>query len=265
MSKLSKKDVQQAMLRSMGYQWLSFNYETMQSPGFTWFITPALEKIYDGDKEIVSKKVDQYLSVFYNTENTMGQLIHGATLALEESEAPNVTETAVALRTGLMGPFAGLGDSIFKVSFKVIFGSLAGYMALQNSSVGLWICVALGIFLNVFVRYWIFMGGYNQGVEFITNKKDIIQGLTAAATVMGFVVVGCMIPSTVKITTPLVYTNGDATQKIQELLDNILPYLLPVLATFGIYKALGSKKMTTVRMVWLIIAVCIVLTFFGIL
>ena len=75
----------------------------------------------------------------------------------------------------------------------------------------------------------------------------------------------CMIPSTVKITTPLVYTNGDATQEIQALLDNILPYLLPVLATFGIYKALGSKKMTTVRMVWLIIAVCIVLTYFGIL
>lgn len=265
MNKLTDKELRSAMLRSWGYQWLSFSYETMQSPGFTWYITPALEKIY-GDKTVASEKAQAYLSTFYNTENTMGQLIHGAVLGLEESGAPGITDTAVALRTGLMGPFAGLGDSIFKVSSKVIFGSLAGYMALENSVVGLILCIILCIFTNGFCRYWLFMGGYKQGVEFITNKQDIIQGLTAAVTIMGLVVVGGMIPSTVKITTPLVYTLGDATQAIQtDILDKIFPYLLPALATFFIYKALGSKKMTTARMVWIIIAICIVLTFFGIL
>lgn len=263
-NQLTKKDVNQAMLRSWGYQWLSFNYETMQSCGFTWFITPSLEKIYD-DKAVVSKKANQYASAFYNTENTMGQIIHGAILGLEESGVDGVTDTAVALRTGLMGPFAGLGDSIFKVSSKVIFGSLAGYMALDGSIVGMLLCIALCIFCNGFVRYWFFQGGYHQGVEFITNKKGMIQGLTAAVTVMGIVVVGAMIPSTVKITVPLVYTFGEATQAVQDILDRICPYLLPAITTFLIYKGLGSKKMTTVRMVWLIIAICIVLTYFGIL
>lgn len=264
-NKLTKKDVKQAMLRSWGYQWLSFSYETMQSPGFTWYITPALQKIY-GDDKIVADKAQKYLSTFYNTENTMGQLIHGAVLGLEESGTEGITDTAVALRTGLMGPFAGLGDSIFKVSTKVIFGSLAGYMALQNNILGLILCVLLCIFTNGFCRYWLFMGGYKQGVEFITNKQDIIQGLTYAVTVMGLVVVGGMIPSTVKITTPLVYTMGDATQSIQtDILDRIFPYLLPAVTTWLIYKGLGSKKMNTVRMVWLIIAICIVLTYFGIL
>lgn len=265
MNKLTQKDVRAAMLRSWGYQWLSFSYETMQSPGFTWFITPSLEKIY-GDKEVVCEKAEKYISTFYNTENTMGQLIHGAILGLEESGTEGITDTAVALRTGLMGPFAGLGDSIFKVSTKVIFGSLAGYMALENSIVGVILCILLCIFENGFCRYWLFMGGYKQGVEFITNKKEIIQGLTAAVTVMGLVVVGGMIPSTVVIKTPLVYTMGEATQNIQtDILDRIFPYMLPAIATWLIYKGLGSKKMTTVRMVWLIIAICIVLTFFGIL
>ena len=124
MSKLTKSDIKRAMLRSFCYQWQSFNYETMQSAGFAQFITPAIKKIYEGDDELIAQKTEQYLSTFYNTENTMGQIIHGASLALEESETPEITETAVALRTGLMGPFAGLGDSIFKVSAKVIFGSL---------------------------------------------------------------------------------------------------------------------------------------------
>ena len=146
MSKLTKSDIKRAMLRSFCYQWQSFNYETMQSAGFAQFITPAIKKIYEGDDELIAQKTEQYLSTFYNTENTMGQIIHGASLALEESETPEITETAVALRTGLMGPFAGLGDSIFKVSAKVIFGSLAGYMALENSVVGLLLCIALCLF-----------------------------------------------------------------------------------------------------------------------
>ena len=95
--------------------------------------------------------------------------------------------------------------------------------------------------------------------------KDMIKGLTGAVTIMGLVVIGCMIPSTVKIKIPLTFAYGDATQSVQSILDAIFPYLLPVLVTFGVYKGLGSKKMTTVRMVWLIIIICIVLSFFGIL
>lgn len=265
MSKLSQKDIRQAMIRSMCYQWRSFSYETMQSAGFTKFITPALQTIYDNDDEVVAAKAQKYLSTFYNTENTMGQIIHGAVLALEESEEEDVTETAVALRTGLMGPFAGLGDSIFKVSNKVILGSLAGYMALEGSPVGLILCIITSIIFNVFVRYWFFMSGYKQGVSFITGQQSMIKGLTSAVTIMGLVVVGCMIPSTVKISVPVTYAYGDAVQSVQDILDAIFPYLLPALVTFGIYQGLGSKKMTTVRMAWLIILICIVLTFFGIL
>ena len=265
MSKLTKSDIKRAMIRSFCYQWQSFNYETMQSCGFAQFIAPALKKIYKGNDELVAEKTEQYMSTFYNTENTMGQIIHGATLALEESETEGITETAVALRTGLMGPFAGLGDSIFKVSSKVIFGSLAGYMALENSIVGLLLCIALCIFCNGFVRYWFFMEGYKQGVSFITTKQDMIKGLTTAVTIMGLVVVGCMIPSTIKVNIPFVFSYGEAEQSIQAILDAIFPYLLPAGVTALIYKGLGSRKMTTVKMVWLIITVCIVLTWIGIL
>lgn len=265
MSKLSRGDLRKAMLRSMSYQMMSNNYETMQSPGFVHFITPALEKIYDGDEELIAEKTKKYLSTLYNTQNTMGQIIHGAVLALEESGIDGITDTALALRTALMGPFAGVGDPLFLVGPKVIFASLAGYMALEGSLVGLFLCIALSLFLNVVVRSLFFLGGYRQGITFMTEKQDQIRNLTAAVTVMGLVVVGGMIPSTVSVVTPLIYVNGGATQPIQEILDGVFPYLLPVLVTFLIYKGLALRKMTTARMVWLILAVCIVLSFFGIL
>lgn len=263
--KLTEKEVKQACWRSMRYQWRSFNYETMQSGGFAQFIAPALQQIYEGEEELIAKKTDQYLSAFYNTENTMGQIIHGAVLALEESGVEDITDTAVALRTGLMGPFAGLGDSIFKVSFKVIFGSLAGYMALEGSVVGLVLCIILGLFCNGVVRYWFFMNGYKQGVSFITSQQSLIKGLTSAVTVMGLTVIGNMIPSTVKISTKLVYTLGDAEKTVQSIFDAIFPYLLPVGVTALIYVAIGNPKMTTAKLVWIIIAVCIVCSYFKIL
>lgn len=74
-----------------------------------------------------------------------------------------------------------------------------------------------------------------------------------------------MIPSTVKVTTPLTFTFGEATKTIQSIFDGIFPFMLPCLVTFGVYKGIGNKKMTTARMVWLIIIVCVILSFFGIL
>ncbi|MDR1794039.1 MAG: PTS system mannose/fructose/sorbose family transporter subunit IID [Erysipelotrichaceae bacterium] len=265
MTKLSTKDIHGVQIRSWIYQWQSFSYEAMQSTGFTQAIGPALEKIYDGDKELIAEKLDKYLA-FYNTENNMSQIIMGACLAIEETGSENATDTSLAIRTGLMGPFAGLGDSLFKISCKVIVGSLVGYMALQGSLVGLFIDILVEMVGFNIIKYNFFKLGYSQGTSFITKNQDRIKALMNAAVVLGLTVVGCMIPSTVKIATKLVYTNGDAVQAIQtDILDKIFPYLLPVCVTALVYWGLGLKKMTTVRMVWLIIAAAILLTVAGIL
>lgn len=263
-NKLTKKDINRALVNSLMYQWYSFNYETMQSPGYTQAMIPVLNTIYEGNDDLIAKKLDRYISTFYNTENHMHQIIMGATIAIEESGHEHATETAVALRTALMGPFAGIGDALFKVGFKVIFGAMAGYMALDGSLVGLYICIAMLGLLSV-VRVVFFNQGYKEGATFITTRQHQIKAITAAVTVLGLTVVGSMIPSTVKLSLSPVFTMGEAVQSVQAIIDGVFPYLLPLLATFGVYKALAIKNMTTNKMVWVIIAVCIVLTFFKIL
>ena len=264
MSKLTKKDVQKVQLRSWMYQWQSFSYEAMQATGFTQAIGPAIEKIYEGNDDVIADKLQKYLA-FYNTENTMSQIIMGACLAIEETESDAATDIAIGIRTGLMGPFAGLGDSLFKISTKVILSSLVGYMALDGSAFGLVLAFLVNIVAFYCIKYYFFWLGYREGTAFITTKQDQIKALTNAATVLGLTVVGCMIPSTVKLQVIFEYVNGDAAQSIQAILDSIFPFLLPICATVLVYLGLGMKKLTTVKMVWTIIIVAVLLTFFHII
>lgn len=83
---------------------------------------------------------------------------------------------------------------------------------------------------------------------------------------LGVIVIGALIPSLVKVTTPLAITVGDATQTIQSILDGILPALLPCLVTAMTYFGLTKiKGMNTVKMVWILIVVTILLSYFGII
>lgn len=263
MSKLTKSDLRKVQMRSWFYQWQSFNYETMQGAGFTQAIGPAIVKINEGNDDLIEEKLLRYMT-FYNTESTMSQLIMGACLAIEETEVPESTDISIGIRTGLMGPFAGLGDSIFRISRRVIFSSIIGYMALNGSLLGIPLGYIVGIAICL-IRYKFFGIGYKEGINFITNRQDQIKSLTNAAIILGMVVIGSMIPSTVEVTLLPVFQYGEAEQSIQELVDVILPYLLPVLFTLGIYGLLGLKKVTTVRMVWIILAFAVLMTVLGII
>lgn len=114
----------------------------------------------------------------------MSQIIMGACLAIEETESDAATDIAIGIRTGLMGPFAGLGDSLFKISTKVILSSLVGYMALDGSAFGLVLAFLVNIVAFYCIKYYFFWLGYREGTAFITTKQDQIKALTNAATVL---------------------------------------------------------------------------------
>ena len=88
---------------------------------------------------------------------------------------------------------------------------------------------------------------------------------TRAASVMGLTVIGGMIASMVSIKIALVANFGsDVTLDVQSILDEICPCMLPLAATFIVYKLLKKG----VKACWImlgIIAVGIVGKFFGIL
>ena len=63
------------------------------------------------------------------------------------------------------------------------------------------------------------------------------------ANVLGVVVVGCLIPQTVKLSTALQFAFSEGEPLvIQDQLNNVMPYMLPVILTFVCYKLLKKGQ-----------------------
>ena len=76
---------------------------------------------------------------------------------------------------------------------------------------------------------------------------------TNSISAMGLTVVGALIPSLVKVTTPLVFKKGEVTQEVQTILDTIMPAMIPAIFTFISYKLLGRN----VKISWLILIIIV--------
>lgn len=260
---LTKQDLSKTIHRYIFTRQMCFNYETMQSGGWVWSMQPCLRKIYGDDKETIIQKNKQYFQ-FFNTHPWIGNIIMAACIAVEETKDPEATETAIALRTGLMGPLAGIGDAIIWVMFPTIFGAIAAYNALEGNLFG-WViaeAVNLAIWALFYRAYYV---GYEQGVSFITSRTNELNCLTEACSILGLAVVGALVASTVSVNAVFTFTIGEASQTLQSMMDAIMPKFLNVLAVGLIYLGLGRKGMTSAKMVWIIIAVALVAAFFGIL
>ena len=108
--------------------------------------------------------------------------------------------------------------------------------------------------------------GYNLGTKLVTDLKTTLQVLTDACSILGLTVVGALIPSVISVKVPMVieFTTGTSLV-IQDQLDRIMPYIIPVLLTFICYRLLGKKKVTMTRLVLIVLVVSIIGSVLGIL
>lgn len=111
--KLSKKTLAKSF-RNWSYGNLTcFSQEHMQTFGYLCAMLPIVEELYDTPEE--QKQALQTYSAFFNTEPQIGTMIVGVTAGLEEARANGeaIDDDAInGIRAGLMGPLAGLGDSL---------------------------------------------------------------------------------------------------------------------------------------------------------
>ena len=90
-----------------------FSQEHMQTFGYLCSMLPVVNELYDKQED--KAKAMQTYTAFFNTEPQIGSVIVGMTAGLEEARANGDDvddETINGLRAGLMGPLAGIGDSL---------------------------------------------------------------------------------------------------------------------------------------------------------
>lgn len=260
---LTKKDLRRCLNRYIFTRQSPFNYETMQSGGWVYSIHPAMEKIYDGDADLLAEKYKDHFK-FYNTHPWMGNIILGACIAIESTKDPDATKQAVEMRTALMGPLAGIGDAIIWIMFMTILGAIAAYMALEGSIVG-WVIAEAIQPVIWFAFYKLFFVAYEQGVTFVTTRSAQLQHITEAASVLGLSVVGALVASTVNVKFGITMSYGEVVQPVNDLLDSIIPHFGNVVTVALIYWGLGRKSMTSGKMIIIVLVAAIVLSAIGIL
>lgn len=267
---LDKATLRKSMLRDMfTLQW-SWNYERMQALGFLWAMLPSLQKIYKQPEEL-KDAMKRHLQ-FYNTNPTCSPLILGAAIALEEDKAG---KAANGIKVGMMGPLAGIGDTMQAVLYRPIICVIAAALAMSGSVVGPLLIVLSGLLWMGF-KIPLFWLGYNQSsglIHKVTGEK-IIDKITGFVTIAGLIVIGGFVPSILKgVTTPLqfaqsVMIDGKAVEKVvklQDTLNSILPFMIPV-AIVGLgYYLIKGRRMSPVVVLLILVALAFISKIIGIL
>ena len=164
-----------------------------------------------------------------------------------------------------MGPLAGIGDSFFWGTLRIIAAGIGASLAAQGTILGPLVFFLLYNIPHLLVRYQGLKLGYKSGVSFLENMAQggVIALLTDVAKILGLVVVGSMCASMVALSTPLVITIDGASVVLQDVFDSILPNILPLGLTFAIYKLL-QKGIKTTTVLWGIILLGILGSVIGI-
>ena len=256
--KLTKADFQQINRRNLvGFQ-AGWNYERMQHSGYLWIILPQLRKIYGDNTEELKLAARTHCAPFFNTSNFLNTIITGIDLAIEEEEGVESLETVASLKTGLMGPLASIGDSIFGSLLPTIFGALAANMAMQGNPLGIFIWIAVNVVVDWFRCKQTYIA-YDQGMKLVTTMSDQLNAITDAATVMGVFMVGALVSTNVGIVISAPIDLGGVTVDLQHICNMICPKLVPAALVGAVYWLLGRKGMTSTKAIFIVLIIAIVL------
>jgi PTS system mannose-specific IID component len=272
--KFTKQELHKIHFRWIWQSQIGWNYERMQGLGYLSTVLPMIEKLYGDNPELKDKALKVH-SQFFNTQPAMGDMILGIDVAIEEQNPTSVgIETAAAVKTALMGPFAGIGDTIFGMIAGAVFGSIAASMAVEGSAIGIVIWTVWYAAVLFLIRPRLFDMGYTQGIKLVTSLSGQMNALTEAASVLGLTVVGAMIATMVKF--PLATINvkigtdadGSDLMKAFPLMDyanSIMPALFPALLAALCYWLLGQKWMNSNKLIIAVVVLAIVLRVLGVL
>lgn len=265
-NKVSKKDLNKVFWR-MQLLNVTNNFQSMQAIGFLTSFAPILERLYgDKPKELRAKAMKRHLE-FFNSHVNSDALILGITTAIEETTDEDQKETVTGIKTGLMGPLAGIGDSVLKFTWLPICGSIGAALALNGSVLGPILMFILYNTVNITSKYYGIHLGYSKGLEMIDGAGgNILQRLSNMANVVGLMVVGALIASVIKVKIVSEISAGDNVIKFQEMFDKVMPGLFSILITFVVYKILKRTNGKHAPLLILaIMVICILLTVFKVL
>jgi mannose/fructose/N-acetylgalactosamine-specific phosphotransferase system component IID len=256
-TKLTKKEIKRSFWRWTCFSHSNYNYERMQSSGFLHAMLPVLNKLYKDDETALRESYQRHLE-FFNTEPHFGGIIGGLTIALEEekaSGAPITGDAINSIKTGLMGPLAGIGDTLWQGTLVPILLSIAISIGAEGNIFGPIFYIVSMFAIMLGIAYYLWMQGYNYGKEGIQKlmNGDLLKKVMLGAKIMGGVVIGALTANYVNLSTSLVFKFGDLKLNVQtDILDKLLAGMLPLAVTMIALLCLNRKMKSTMVLLILV-------------
>lgn len=242
---LTKMDLIKTWLTWISFAQTNYNYERLQGLGFCHTMSIVIKKLYK-TKDDISEALTRHMA-FFNTESTWGSIIVGISAALEEEKAGNKDvnpEIINNLKTSLMGPMAGIGDSVTQGIVKIVLLGIGIDLAMQGNALGPVLYVLLFTIYTVGLSYFLFFSGYNIGKNAVVKllSTDLTKNFTDALKIMSMMVVGALAASSINTTTPLVFKFGGTTVELQKVLNQIFPKMIPLALLMLAFYLLKEKR-----------------------
>ena len=266
---LTSKEVNRAWLLWLFNNQACYNYERMMGIGFLHAMTPAFRKLYKDNKDLRIEAMQRHTS-FFNCEPCLGSSIVGLVMAMEEQKALGAeldNDAITSIKTGLMGPLSGIGDTLIQ---GVILPLLIAF-AVDFAKGGNWVIPRVFSLVMAIIVFGIsrfgFLLGYRKGSDAILSmlENGVIKRLISAASIMGCMVLGALVVNFVTMKCGISIPQAEGSFSMQEqLFDAILPSMLPLLLTLGCYKLLKAGK-SSVLVMLVIIAIGVIGGLTGIL
>lgn len=266
-TKITNYDLLNAWWRWMRVVEVPVSFDRMQGIGFFYSVYKIIKKVYKDNPEEMHNVMKRHAQLF-NSEAAWGSVIHGIVISLEEERADGneeVTEEMIdSIKIGLMGPLAGIGDSVSQGIVMTI--SLAVFIPFAINGESYLAAFIPSIIYLVYTHAWswyLFKTGYKTGRSSITNllSSGRVSQIIDIASILGLFMIGGLSADYVNFQTALSFTSEAAgTVNIQEILDGVLPNMLPFILVLGIYYYILKNGNKYLRVVLFLMVLAVVLT-----
>ena len=244
----------------VGSHWTD-GYERLKGLDFTWAMLPFFKKVYANRPDELQDSLRRHM-VFYNTTPDFGNaVIMGIVVSLEEQKAIDDSvpgEVISNLKNGLMGPFAGIGDTLsYGVIRPIVFSFFISAGLAGKWWAGL-VPVAICWFIfNYLYGYCLYQESYKLGAKAAEKllQGGVFQKLLDFFSVLGMFSIGGISAQNVKVQCGINLTFSDGTIfSIQEKLFNSLaPGLVSLIVILAFYAYLNKGGKVTTGIIGLVV------------
>lgn len=263
---ITKKDLRKMFWYSIPF-YSMWSMERQAASGCLFTMMPLLKKLYKDQPEKLKESLVRN-NELYAIADQFHEFTAGVLISMEEENAKTDgfdTSAISNVKVALMGPLAGVGDSFFLGTLRVLAIGIGASLMAEGNPLGILMFILVWNVPCFLIKYFGTFLGYRLGANFITKAAEsgIMQKIMEAAGIIGMMAIGAMSVTSVSTNFALTIGSGDSAITLQAVLDSIMPACASMGLTWGMY-ALLRKKVHPLILIFGVMIISILFSAIGI-